>query len=115
MKERIEEFIEILRNSFVGAEEVYAGGSCTHFTGIIQWVFPSSEVWESKEKKHVIIRYENRFYDIRGEMSLKKVVEDNYHPANMEFIRRERMFDGFSLYEESFMEEARKRRLADKR
>lgn len=60
------EFIDTLRNSFDGCDEVYLSGSCYHLFTILKLVFPRAECYFSISKSHVITKINNQFFDING-------------------------------------------------
>jgi len=62
----IEHFISIIRDSFIGSQQVYTEGSCYHFYLILKEVFPDAECWYDLD--HVITKIDNRYYDITGEV-----------------------------------------------
>lgn len=63
-----EVFIKTVRQSFIGAEQVYTQGSCCAFYLILKCVYPSAKPYWSKKAKHMITRIGSRFYDITGEV-----------------------------------------------
>lgn len=65
----IQEFISLVRDSFVGAEHVYMNGSCYYFAKMLQTVF-GGELWETHS--HVYLRLNGGYYDIRGRVALSE-------------------------------------------
>ena len=63
---QVEEFIAILRDSFIGSQQVYTEGSCYQFYLILKNVFPMAEAYY--DTFHVITKIEERYYDITGEV-----------------------------------------------
>jgi hypothetical protein len=59
-------FINTLRNSFDGGDEVYLSGSCYHLYKILKTIFPNAECYFSNMHDHVITKIDNTFYDIKG-------------------------------------------------
>jgi len=69
-KVNIEQFISVIRDSFVGSQQVYTEGSCYHFYLILKQIFPSAEPYFDLD--HVLTKVDGKFYDITGEV--KEVV-----------------------------------------
>lgn len=59
-------FIETIRHSFIGTEDVYMHGSCYHFYTILKAVF--KDVVPYYNQDHVISKIDGRYYDILGEV-----------------------------------------------
>lgn len=59
-------FINTLRNSFDGGDEVYLSGSCYHLYKILKTIKPSAECYFSNMHDHVITKIDGVFYDING-------------------------------------------------
>jgi hypothetical protein len=66
MNIEIEKFISVIRDSFIGSQQVYTEGSCYHFYLILREVFPEAECWYDLD--HVITKIDEKFYDITGEI-----------------------------------------------
>jgi len=66
MEEKVEKFISVIRDSFIGSQQVYTEGSCYHFYLILKQVFPEAELYY--DTYHVITKINNKFYDITGEV-----------------------------------------------
>ena len=64
----VERFISIIRDSFIGSQQVYTEGSCYHFYLILKEVFPKAECWYDLD--HVVTKIDDRYYDITGELSI---------------------------------------------
>jgi hypothetical protein len=64
---KIEQFISIIRDSFIGSQEVYTRSSCYHFYLILKYVFPGAEPWYNQD--HVITKIGDSFYDITGKIA----------------------------------------------
>lgn len=62
----VDRFISVVRDSFIGSQQVFTEGSCYHFYLILKEVFPDAECWYDQD--HVITKIDNRFYDITGEI-----------------------------------------------
>jgi len=60
-------FITAMRQSFGGAIAVYTMGNCYQFYEILKVVFPEAIAYESGG--HVYTKINNKYYDIRGEMT----------------------------------------------
>ena len=67
MNIEIEKFISVIRDSFIGSQQVYTEGSCYHFYLILKQVFPEAECWFDID--HVITKIDDKFYDITGEVA----------------------------------------------
>lgn len=65
---KIESFIATVRDSFIGAQQVYTEGSCYHFHLILKEVFPEAEPYYDLD--HIITKIDGKFYDITGEVKL---------------------------------------------
>lgn len=61
-----EKIIEAIRNSFIGASQVYTNGSCVMFYFVLKSIFPKAMPYWSKEQKHMITKIGNKYYDING-------------------------------------------------
>jgi hypothetical protein len=59
-------FIQIIRNSFIGADKVYTNGSCYQFYKILKSVFPQAKGYYNVD--HVITEINGKYYDITGEV-----------------------------------------------
>lgn len=63
-----EVIIEVIRKSFIGAEQVYTQGSCIMFFRILHTLYPNAEPYWSKEARHMIAKIDNAYYDISGKV-----------------------------------------------
>jgi len=59
----IEQFILLVRDSFVGAEHVYMNGSCFWFAKMLQAVYGGTLM---ENHSHVYLKIDGNYYDIRG-------------------------------------------------
>lgn len=66
MKKDVLRFISIMRDSFIGSQQVYTEGSCFHFYRILKEVFPRAEPFYNNG--HVITYIDGSYYDITGEV-----------------------------------------------
>lgn len=64
---KVEHFISVVRDSFIGSQQVYTEGSCYHFYLILKEVFPQAKAYYDAD--HVITKINGKFYDITGEVS----------------------------------------------
>lgn len=64
---KVEEFISTIRDSIVGSQEIYTGGSCYHFYKILKFVFPEAEAFYDQD--HVVTKIDGNYYDITGKIS----------------------------------------------
>ena len=67
MNEKVEAFIATIRDSFIGSQQVYTGGSCYHFYLILKQVFPQAQPYYDAD--HIISEIDGRYYDITGEVN----------------------------------------------
>ena len=56
--------IELIRDSFEGADYVYTHGSCTKLAMILKYIFPEGEIYT--DLNHSVFEYDGKFYDING-------------------------------------------------
>lgn len=56
--------IELIRDSFIGADKVYTCGSCVRFAMILKHICPKGEILY--DLNHAIFCYEGECYDING-------------------------------------------------
>ena len=68
----VEELIELIRCSFIGAKWVYENGSCYRFYEILIAFATEAEPYYCDG--HVITKIGNKFYDINGEISGERYV-----------------------------------------
>jgi len=62
----VEKVISVIRDSFVGSQQVYTEGSCYHFHLILRVIFPDAEPYYDAD--HVLTCIDGKFYDITGEV-----------------------------------------------
>lgn len=65
--EMILNYISVIRNSFIGSEEVYCYGSCYQFYKILKYQFPSANAYY--DMNHIITEIGGKYYDITGEVN----------------------------------------------
>lgn len=94
-----EELIKSIRQSFIGAEQVYTQGSCIMLYRILKTVYPEALPYWSKEARHMITKIGNSYYDIYGKVKKEPhFILDNetaYHslPIAVSFpLKTERRF-----------------------
>ncbi len=75
------DFIQTIRESFVGAEQVYTRGSCYRFYLILKQVWPQAEAYY--DHNHVVTEIDGRCYDITGEVGRgdKLRMSDHFPPG----------------------------------
>lgn len=61
--------IQRIRDSFEGSTWVYTRGSCYHFARILEAIFPEGMIVDNVH--HAVFYYEDKFWDISGEVSGK--------------------------------------------
>ena len=76
----IEEFISLIRDSFVGSQQVYTNGSCYHFYLILKNIYPSAICWY--DESHIVTEIDGKFYDITGEVQKNSNLLIMDHPAH---------------------------------
>lgn len=64
--------IQTIRESFIGAEQVYMNGSCVMFYKILHSVFPEARPYWSKEHRHMVAKIGRFYYDITGQVVIDK-------------------------------------------
>jgi hypothetical protein len=64
--DKVERFISVVRDSFIGSQQVYTEGSCYHFYLILKEVFPEAKPYY--DISHVLTEIDGKFYDITGEV-----------------------------------------------
>ena len=65
-EQEVEKFIQTIRDSFIGSQQVYTEGSCYHFYLILKQVFPEAKAYYDAD--HIITKIGDKFYDITGEI-----------------------------------------------
>lgn len=60
--------ITAIRESFIGAEQVYMNGSCIMFFKIMQTVYPSARPYWNADTKHMVTKIGDDYYDITGKV-----------------------------------------------
>jgi len=63
---KVELFIETIRESFVGSITVFTKGSCYKFYEILKEVYPQATAWYSENDDHVVTCVDGVLYDIHG-------------------------------------------------
>ena len=66
---KIEEFIEALRATDKYIETIYMGGGCYQFHSLLKKMYPECEPMRSGIFDHVVTYYQNKYYDITGEIT----------------------------------------------
>ena len=89
--------IKTIRESFVGADQVYNDGSCMRFSLILQEIFPTAVPVMTPDKKHCLTRIGNEVWDINGLYTGPTIY---FERGEWEAV----LDDGFSIYESYFME-----------
>lgn len=73
---KIDMTIQLLRDSFVGADDVYTNGSCVRFAYFLKHLYPEGEVYY--DNNHAIFKYNGNYYDITGR--LEGISDGDYLP-----------------------------------
>ena len=80
MSQEIEKFISLIRDSFVGSQQVYTNGSCYHFYLILKNIYSSAKCWY--DESHIVTEIDGKFYDITGEVQKNSNLLIMDHPAH---------------------------------
>lgn len=85
------EFIDTVRNSFIGADHVFTNGSCYQFFKILKLIFPDAQAYYDND--HIITKIGNKYYDITGEVEkMSHTPLSGYHPETNVKIAKWNMF-----------------------
>lgn len=63
-----EMLIKVIRESFIGSEQVYTQGSCIMFYRILKKIYPEALPYWSEKNKHMITKIGRKYFDISGEV-----------------------------------------------
>jgi hypothetical protein len=88
-------FIQVVRNSFKGAEFCYLNGSCYRFYLILKEVFPEAIAYYDGD--HVITRIDDRYYDITGQVERKNHLPVENHDKLKRFKFKIEIVDANAL------------------
>ena len=83
MKTNILQFISAIRKTDKYIEMIYMNGACYQFHLLLKTFFPESKPYISKNKDHVITKYDGSFYDITGEVSANRYTPMNDNEINI--------------------------------
>lgn len=78
-KNKIIEFLSHLRNSHHTIRDIYTIGSCFHLFLMFKSLLPEAEPYYSDVDGHFIIKIENSFFDIGGELDEAYVRYKEYY------------------------------------
>ena len=67
----MKKFIKAIRQTDKYIEMIYMNGACYQFHLLLKTYYQDCIPFISTEKNHVITKYQNKFYDITGEVSGK--------------------------------------------
>ena len=81
----IDEFTQMLRDSFIGAEHVYMNGSCFYLAKILRAMY-GGDLMENHS--HVYLLLNGKYYDIRGEVAVSDL------PSESLFLAKEPTLHG---------------------
>ena len=81
---RVLKIIELIRESFIGSEEVYTMGSCYQFYKILKELFPEANAYY--DSHHVITEIDGIFYDITGIVQKERHIPIKEHYPNTKVI-----------------------------
>ncbi len=59
-------FINSLRKTDMYIEHIYLQGGCYKFHLLLSKLFKGCEPYITKNENHIVTKYKNKFYDIRG-------------------------------------------------
>lgn len=65
-KERIENFLSALRDSYEEMFLIFTEGSCFKLFLMLKAIFPEAEAYWSEKDGHCVTRIDSNFYDIGG-------------------------------------------------
>lgn len=91
MCNKINNFLTELRESAEAQYNIFTQGSCFRLYLILKTIFPKAEPYWSDMDNHCIIKIDDKFYDIGGEINKNYVDSQNYNRIRKEHIK------GFSL------------------
>ena len=97
LQDRVLAFIDTVRLSFVGADQVYNDGSCMQFSLILQQVFKTAVPLLTKDRKHCVTEIYGKLWDIRGEYKGEVIPFEEGEWNDL-------LDDGFDIYHRYFME-----------
>ena len=66
MRNKVERFVDLLRNAHPDNEEMYMRGQCYNFSLILRELNPGARIYYSAMEGHVYTEIDGYFYDIRG-------------------------------------------------
>jgi len=81
MPDALERLLHELRNTHPQMQNLFLEGKCYNLWLIVRTVFPDAQCWYSKVQGHVYIKYNKKFYDIRGKR-LKWSLPDDLQPLD---------------------------------
>jgi hypothetical protein len=85
-QDKIERFINLIRDTHSSIETIYCYGGCYQFFLILREMYPTAEAWYSWQEGHVYTKIGKYWYDIRGKYL--KIDKDARKMGKDEFIRR---------------------------
>ena len=74
----IKEFLKELKESYHLNAKIYTEGSCFRLFKMLKTIFPSAKPFYSQADGHWIIRIEDEFYDINGQINPDYVTFKKY-------------------------------------
>lgn len=88
-EDKIEQFLEHLRNSADIIHNIFMTGSCFRLFLMLKSLYPEAEAYWSDRDSHTLTYIDNKFYDIGGKVSkeyveklgYKKMDEEDYKGA----------------------------------
>lgn len=75
----INKFLFELRESADIQYSIFTTGSCFRLYSIISTIFPEAKAWWSDRDNHCIIKIQDKFYDIGGEISKEYINNKGYY------------------------------------
>lgn len=82
---QLERLLTELRDAHPNMERIFLHGKCYSLWNIVRTVFPESECWYSQVEGHVYIKYQDRFYDIRG---VRRQLPNDIAPLNHRMMHK---------------------------
>lgn len=78
--EKCIEIIKAIRRTSPLQERIFMEGSCYQLFPFLKIFFEDAEAYCCEDGSHVIVKLDDRFYDIRGEVSKKEFKQNGFAP-----------------------------------
>lgn len=76
-------------------EDIFSQGNCGNFALALKSLFPSGKLFLTSDNCHVIFKYKNRFYDIRGEIPNINFEEESLTEVTERWLETSQYKNGF--------------------